>query len=68
MIDGGQDWEIAPHNLTPDEFYQAILHAFDEGGACEGHMEADKIVFELLMALGYGEGVRVFNAYEKWYS
>lgn len=63
-----QDWPLEPRKMTPDQFFKQINAAFDDDGTECGHARADAIMCELLMALGYSEGVEVFNAHTKWYS
>lgn len=53
--------------MTPAQFAERMR-------ACEGgdeemqHMEADKLMVELLLQLGYVEGVEVFEKMDKWYA
>ena len=58
--------------ITPAEFERrmyAIAHPknrsyYEE----EAHIEADRLMEELLIELGYGAGVEIFRAMPKWYS
>lgn len=68
FYDGSQDWPLEPTFMTPGTFAQRIQEEFNEGGTDDGHANADAIMCELLMALGYEEGVMIFNAHDKWYS
>ena len=34
----------------------------------ESHMQADGLMLDLLTALGYGRGVKIFNKMGKWYA
>ena len=58
--------------ITPAEFERrmsAIAHPKDRPyNQEEGHIEADGLMEELLIELGYGAGIEVFRAMSKWYS
>ena len=54
--------------LTPKEFekrMQAAANSRPSGGVKRDHM--DRLMVDLLVALGYGEGIEVFRRSEKWY-
>ena len=54
--------------LTPEAFAaqrRELATSTDWEGA---HEAADALMGQVLTALGYGEGVRVFQAMPKWYS
>ena len=59
--------------MTKEEFYHKML-AIEETYACalddkEGfHTEADKLMCNLLIELGYDQGVEVFLDTPKWYA
>lgn len=54
--------------LTPEEF-KARMQEIAKGGDTEGaHQEADALMCELLSALGYAEGVGIFENMDKWYA
>jgi hypothetical protein len=54
--------------MTPEEFKQAIIEAFEEYGTEESHKMADVIMCDLLRALGYGDGVDIFEQHGKWWA
>lgn len=50
------------------------VHRLRNGECCrrdsdnpESHIRSDKVMEELLIALGYGEGVKVLRETERWY-
>ena len=55
--------------ITPEQFAAAMRNIFrgqnDQEG---GHLDADELICKLLESLGYGEGVKVFRAADKWYA
>jgi hypothetical protein len=56
--------------MTPEQFKEAMAAIFpaegyDEEGA---HSDADRLMCKLLVTLGYGEGVRIFEDADKWYA
>ena len=53
--------------MTPDEFTEAMRSC--EGGDIEAnHAAADDLLCQILIELGYDEGVAVFDAMTKWYA
>lgn len=56
--------------MTPAEFAAKMRGIFPTTGYDEevAHSAADALMAELLTALGYGDGVAVFDAAEKWYA
>jgi hypothetical protein len=64
---GGRAWTLQPAEITPDEFASRIDKLFAEEDSVEAHAQSDKLMCELLMALGYGAGVKTFNARHKRY-
>lgn len=54
--------------MTPEEFWKRMKAAFAKCATDEAHSAGDDLMCELLRALGYGEGVAVFEAAEKWYA
>ena len=56
--------------MTPEEFEQKMRAIRDdEDGSTEtDHVKADGLMCDLLRALGYGEGVKVFVDMTKWYA
>lgn len=56
--------------MTPEEFAAAMRKIKDD---CRGdpeltHSKADDLLLDVLEALGYGEGVKVFNDLDIWYA
>ena len=54
--------------ITPDEFRVRMKEIAVKYEAEEGHMEADKLILDLLATLGYGRGVEIFRRISKWYA
>lgn len=59
--------------MTPEEFKQAMADArrkFDEDKYDEEdvHIKMDNIMCDLLVSLGYGEGIDIFDNTPMWYS
>lgn len=56
--------------MTPEEFKNKMQEIYDKsyGGGEEGHMMADVLLCEVLMQLGYKEGIDIFNSMEVWYA
>ena len=56
--------------MTPEEFADRMRQiAEDTWNDAEGrHAMADELMCELLEALGYEEGIEIFDDMEKWYS
>jgi hypothetical protein len=57
--------------MTPDEFAteMKILFPDDEDYDVEGsHSTADDIMCDILIELGYTEGVEIFKKARKWYA
>ena len=59
--------------LTQEEFTEAMRKCYDE--ATTGwrdyeiaHKKADAVICDLLTALGYGDGVELFEQMPKWYA
>lgn len=57
-----------PEPMTPEQFAQEMWRLAQTRGAEERHMEADNLICDLLKALGYGEGIKVFLDMVKWYA
>jgi hypothetical protein len=54
--------------MNPDEF-AAKMREIATGVDPEGsHADADNLMCELLMSLGYSEGITVFLEMGKWYA
>ena len=55
--------------MTPEEFAVRMREIANNTGDKEAaHCDADDLLCEMLNELGYGEGVRYFQAMEKWYA
>ena len=56
--------------MTPEEFADRMRQiAEDLWNDTEGrHAMADELMCELLEAMGYEEGIEIFDDMEKWYS
>ncbi len=54
--------------LTPDEFTRQMAEIIRSNDIEEGHMEADKLMCQVLRELGYGEGVKLFMKQSWWYA
>lgn len=54
--------------MTPEEF-AGKMEWIRRGGDIEVmHAEADELMAQMLVELGYGEGVAIFKAMERWYA
>jgi hypothetical protein len=54
--------------MTPAEFYARMQNIADTISDPEGaHRLADDLLCDVLMQLGYGDGVAVFEDMDKWY-
>lgn len=54
--------------MTPAEFLAKMWAIAAMTDTEERHVEADDLMCALLVRLGYGDGVAVFEDMEKWYS
>lgn len=58
--------------LTPEEFRDKMVRLYDKPRSDldidTEHEEADRIMCQILAALGYGAGVMIFREAPKWYS
>lgn len=50
------------------ELSQRVADCFSNGGPEEGHLEADKLLCEILAELGYPMVVAEFEKGSKWYA
>ena len=56
---------------TPEEFKKKMeeIYCTPDGYDAEGaHADADKLMCNLLMELGYVDGALIFKTAEKWYA
>ena len=62
---------VRSHGMTPETF-QSAMAACAELSECwdeeVSHAIADDLMCAMLRHLGYGEGVKVFEAMSKWYA
>jgi len=56
--------------MTPEEFKEkmASIVAGSGGDQEMAHIKMDDLMCDLLNELGYGEGVEVFQNYNKWHA
>ena len=54
--------------MTPEEFAKAMRKLANGDDTEDSHFEADQIMCDILRALGYGEGVKVFREMKRWYA
>jgi hypothetical protein len=54
--------------LTPEQFSNEMKSIFKNLDTEGAHVEADRLMCELLRELGYSQGVQVFKEAEKWYA
>jgi hypothetical protein len=64
------DADSAKPTMTPKEFEARMREnlsslGFDPETA---HIEADKLICDLLRSLGYGDGIDLFEEADKWYA
>jgi hypothetical protein len=58
--------------MTPDEFATKMRESFPSDDSYfdveEAHAYADDVMCDILIELGYGEGVEIFKKARKWYA
>jgi hypothetical protein len=55
--------------ITPEQFVEKVKVRIEKGEEPEGrHHLTDDLMEEVLIELGYGEGVRLIRATDRWYS
>lgn len=54
--------------LTPEQFASEVRRIAQSSDEENRHMDADKLLCDVLASLGYGEGVKVYVEMEKWYA
>lgn len=55
--------------ITPEEFKEKMIKMATSAGDPEiGHSMADELMCKILCSLGYGDGVKIFEEMDKWYS
>jgi hypothetical protein len=59
--------EATNNGITP-EMFEATMKALITGDNETDHYEMDRMMCDLLTQLGYGAGVNVFLATDRWYA
>lgn len=56
--------------MTPDEFAEKMKKIIEDTGCYEEtfHWEADELMCEILVSLGYEKGVKIFQKQLEWYA
>ena len=54
--------------MTPEEFKEAMEKAIKGPDIEANHADADDLMCKLLISLGYGEGIKVYESEERWYA
>lgn len=54
--------------MTTLEFAQKMREISKYGDIEESHGKADDLMCRLLRELGYGDGIDIFEAMDKWYA
>ena len=57
--------------ISPDEFKKAVQKIIDSGWVRDpesGHADYDALCTEVLISLGYGEGVAIADTQVMWYA
>ena len=58
-----------PKVMTPEQFLEEMEKIFmNRHDTEQDHSAGDSLMCEVLTQLGYGDGVRVFEEADKWYS
>ena len=57
----------APKLLTPSEF-KGIMESWDVVDTEVRHIEADEVMVALLRALGYDEGLDIYESWTRWHA
>lgn len=67
MYDENRQRDLAK-TLTPEKFKEAMEILSSEDDTEYRHINADILMCGILRDLGYGEGVKIFERWEKWYA
>lgn len=54
--------------MKPDEFYERMVFLSRMEDTEIAHVEADKLMCEVLSEFGYEAGVEIFKIMDKWYA
>lgn len=54
--------------MSPEEFAEIMKRIASQSDEEERHKIADEFICDLLVSLGYEEGVSIFVEMHKWYS
>ena len=53
--------------ITPEEFERRMKEIAKERNADDRHYKADCLMTDLLKELGYGDGIKVYDEFDKYY-
>lgn len=77
-LDSNGDETLTETPITPDEFRLRMKEISGDEKVSpygvgyidveESHMQADGLMSDMLTALGYGQGVKIFEKMGKWYA
>ena len=56
------------NGMTPEEFTSKMVDIDLNGDTEVAHSDGDDLMCDLLRELGYEDGVKVFEAMDKWYA
>ena len=56
--------------MTPEEFKEKMQAIADRGDTDPeiNHVDADRLLCEVLESLGFGDGVAIFHGIMRWYA
>jgi hypothetical protein len=56
--------------MSPEEFKKAMQEIREKFGGDEeaAHDKMDNLICDLLVTLGYSEGIEIFKRQDKWYA
>ena len=54
--------------ITPAEIEDKMMEIASDGNPERMHSDANELMCEVLVDLGYAAGIRVFDNMERWYS
>lgn len=58
---------LLQNRITPEKFKQLMLDLSQDGDNEAAHGYMDSLMCDVLIQLGYGEGVEIYKNYERWY-
>jgi hypothetical protein len=59
---------VPPTLVTPEQFAQRMRQFAEMDDSEAAHSSADGLLCDVLEALGYDEGIKVYRDMKKWYS